>query len=169
MEFCVSSGVEHPFPYVVCVKIKLQFLTAQPSLRLILWTLVFACSRRWSSHALDLSDLVIEVFHSSTKKTSTGRSVARQRPKETRTSKRRNTSTEMISNYEMWITLSQAQNLLILALCFTFLKITRSSPRPQSHARLVFDKNPFGPQYPNHMRLYQKLIRRQVGGGPFHS
>ena len=40
----------------------------------------------------------------------------------TPTSKRRDTPTETILNYSMWITLPQTQNLLTLAPCFTFFE-----------------------------------------------
>ena len=120
-EYYVYSGIERSFPGVGCVRNKLLLSRSSTESEVISSD---AGLRIDGTPALDLWDLVVDVLHSSPKKkNSTGKLVRQRSPRgNTPTPRRRNTSTEMILNYSMWITLPQTQNLLIAALRFKFLK-----------------------------------------------
>ena len=80
---------------------KRQSLTVQRNLKLFLWTLVFA----WTVSPLSISGIwLFEVLHSS-KTHQYGETRGETKPKGN-TPRRRNSSTEMMLNYSMWITLS---------------------------------------------------------------
>ena len=121
-ELCVSSEVEHSLLQIGCVRNKLQSLTVPQNLKLFLWTLVFA----WTVSPLSISlgfwfqryCILLKTFRY-------GDTHCETKPKAniaTQTPKRRNTASEMILIYSMWITLSPTQNLLTSKPCCTFLK-----------------------------------------------
>ena len=88
-----------------------------------IWGYFFRCrfAHRWYTRSRSLGFGCWRIAFFQKKQASTVK-VVRQRSPEgnTPTPRRRNTSTEMILNYSMWITSPQTQNLLIAALRFKF-------------------------------------------------
>ena len=113
-EFCVSSEVEHLFLWVGN---KLQSLTVQRNLKLFLCTLVFA----WTVSLLSILGIWLLKCCILPKTCQFGETRGEKKPEaKTSTPRRRNTSTELMLNYSMCITLSQTQNFLTSKPCFTF-------------------------------------------------
>ena len=91
------------------VRRKLQSLTFQQLLKLFLWTLVFA----WAVSPLPISGIWLLKYSILFPAHQCAETRCETKPKEnTPTPRRRNTSTEMMLKYSMWITSTQTQNLL---------------------------------------------------------
>ena len=135
-EFSVSPEVEHSFPDVGCVRNKLQSLPVQLNLKFFLWMLVCAgmvCS--FSSSTGFGSRIWLLKYCILPKTYQYGETRGETKPKgNTPTPERSNTSTDMMLNYSMWITLPQPLNLLTLAPCFTFVRMMKQWSRWQLEA-----------------------------------